>query len=91
MLYLYIFYLSEEFLLDDIRNYRFLSGGKIALTGVDDSVEFRSTADAMAIMGIGPEEQACMLQIPFFQWSTQKTITNYKLASSTVTPVFQLS
>jgi myosin heavy subunit len=45
--------------LDDIRNYRFLSGGRIPLTGVDDGTEFRSTAEAMTIMGIGPEEQSC--------------------------------
>lgn len=44
--------------MDDIKNYRFLSGGKIPLTGVDDSAEFRSTSEAMGIMGIGPEEQS---------------------------------
>lgn len=51
-------WITEEFLLDDIKNYRFLSGGKIPLTGVDDSAEFRSTSEAMGIMGIGPEEQS---------------------------------
>lgn len=51
-------WITEEYLLDDIKNYRFLSGGKIPLTGVDDSAEFRSTSEAMGIMGIGPEEQS---------------------------------
>ncbi|XP_048764232.1 myosin heavy chain, non-muscle isoform X2 [Ostrea edulis] len=54
---------KKDFLLDDIRNYRFLSGGKIPLTGVDDGTEFRSTAEAMTIMGIGPEEQSSILRV----------------------------
>ncbi|XP_061174920.1 myosin heavy chain, non-muscle-like isoform X2 [Saccostrea echinata] len=53
----------KEFLLDDIRNYRFLSGGRIPVNGVDDGAEFRATAEAMTIMGIGPEEQAAILRV----------------------------
>lgn len=49
---------TEEFLLDDIGNYRYLTKGHMAVPGVDDAAEFRFTIEAMNIMGINPEEQS---------------------------------
>lgn len=57
--FLLIFFpISEDFLLDDYRNYRFLTSGRLPVQGVDDAAEFRLTIEAMTIMGICPEDQA---------------------------------
>lgn len=53
----------KEFLLDDIRNYRFLTNGYVPVSGVDDTQEFRMTVEAMTIMGISPEDQAAILRV----------------------------
>lgn len=53
----------KDFLLEDAKNYRFLSNGLVAVPGVDDAVEFKSTAEAMTIMGIAPEDQSALLRV----------------------------
>lgn len=53
-----LFCLTEEFLVEDINNYRFLTCGNVPVAGVDDAAEFRLTIEAMNIMGISAEEQS---------------------------------
>lgn len=50
---------SEEYLLEDAKNYRFLSCGGLAVPGVDDALEFHNTVSAMNIMGLSPEDLSC--------------------------------
>lgn len=53
----------KDFLLEDAKNYRFLSSGLVAVPGVDDAMEFKSTAEAMTIMGIAAEDQSALLRV----------------------------
>ena len=62
MAYFVFHHVSEEFLLEDINNYRFLTGGHIPVAGVDDAQEFRLTIEAMNIMGFSPEDQSGILK-----------------------------
>lgn len=55
------FVFIEEFLLEDINNYRYLTKGHLPVAGVDDAAEFRLTIEAMNIMGISPEDQSGIL------------------------------
>ena len=52
------FYLNclEEFLLEDVKNYTFLTHGAVPVPGVDEAAEFKSTVQAMHIMGLNAEE-----------------------------------
>ena len=59
-------FIAEEFLLDDFKNYRFLTSGRVPVPGVDDTQEFRMTIEAMTIMGINPEDQAGTTQFKFY-------------------------
>ena len=54
----FLYNISEEFLLEDINNYRYLTYGHIPVAGVDDATEFRLTIEAMNIMGFSPEDQS---------------------------------
>lgn len=47
----------EDFLLEDMRNYRFLCSKDPAVPGMDDAAEFRQTSEAMSIMGITADDQ----------------------------------
>lgn len=51
-----LFYFVEEFLLEDVKNYTFLTHGAVPVPGVDEAVEFKSTVQAMQIMGLNTEE-----------------------------------
>lgn len=46
----------ERYILDDIKNYPFLSNGPVPVPGVDDAAEFQSTVKAMNIMGMNQED-----------------------------------
>jgi myosin heavy subunit len=48
----------DQFLLDNIKNYRFLSNGYIALPGVDDVQELQNTIRSMQIMNFQEDEIA---------------------------------
>ena len=54
---------TEEFLVEDIGNYRYLTNGHMPVPGVDDAAEFRLTIEAMNIMGIPPEDQSALLRV----------------------------
>ncbi|GAB6031166.1 MHC class II transactivator [Chamberlinius hualienensis] len=47
---------KKQFILEDIKNYTFLTHGNTPVPGVDDGFEFQATAKAMSIMGMGPDD-----------------------------------
>nr|CAD7429929.1 unnamed protein product [Timema monikensis] len=46
----------KEFILEDPKTYSFLSGGYLAVPGVDDGAEYQFTCKAMGIMGMTSED-----------------------------------
>lgn len=54
--YLLIGFVIGEFILEDPKNYPFLSSGLLPVPGVDDAGEFQQTCNAMTIMGMSPED-----------------------------------
>jgi len=54
---------QKEFLLEDVKNYTFLTHGNVPVPGVDDSIEFRSTVQAMQIMGLQPEDLSAIFRV----------------------------
>ncbi|XP_067672763.1 myosin heavy chain, non-muscle-like isoform X1 [Haliotis asinina] len=53
----------KEFLLEDIRNYAYLTNGHMPVSGIDDVMEFRNTIEAMTIMGINAEDQSAVFRV----------------------------
>jgi len=51
----------EEFLLEDVKNYRYLTHGNVTVAGQDDAELYRQLVEAMDIMGFTKEEQDGML------------------------------
>ena len=47
----------EECLVEDIRNYRYLTYGNVPVAGQDDEELYRQLLEAMNIMGFSKEEQ----------------------------------
>lgn len=52
-----ISFLTEELLLENYNDYRFLSNGNVTIPGQQDKDLFTETMDAMRIMGIPEDEQ----------------------------------
>ena len=50
---------TEEFLLEQPKNYTFLTYGNVSVNGVDDAHEFKSTVEAMHIMGMNQDDFQC--------------------------------
>lgn len=53
----------QEFLLEDVRNYTFLTHGHVPVPGVDDTQEFKYTVQAMNIMGMNKEELSAIFRV----------------------------
>ena len=49
----------EEYLLEDIKNYRYLTFANVPVPGQDDRELYRQLLEAMDIMGFSKEEQSC--------------------------------
>lgn len=49
---------SEEYLIEDIKNYKYLTFGNVPVAGQDDAELYRQLLEAMDIMGISKEEQS---------------------------------
>jgi len=47
----------EEFLLEDVKNYRYLTHGNVTVAGQDDAELYRQLVEAMDIMGFSKDEQ----------------------------------
>ena len=54
---------SREFLLEDVKNYTFLTHGNVPVPGVDETVEFNNTVQAMQIMGLSPEDLSAIFRV----------------------------
>lgn len=55
---MYMFLYIEEFLLEDFSKYVYMTNGQITNPGIDDSAEFRSLVESMAIMAFSPDDQS---------------------------------
>lgn len=54
---------KKEFLLEDSKNYTFLTNGHIAVPGIDEVLEFKSTMNAMSIMGLHQEDLSAIFRV----------------------------
>lgn len=54
---------KKEFLLEDTKNYTFLTNGHIQVPGVDEVQEFRNTCNAMSIMGLTPDDLKAIFRV----------------------------
>lgn len=52
------FFVAEEFVLEDMSSYKYLTRGATPVPGVDDALEFRQTIESMQIMGMNAEDIA---------------------------------
>jgi len=55
--------LKSELLLDDAKNYTFMTSGGVKVAGIDDVEEFNATQHAMRIMGISEEDMTSIWRI----------------------------
>jgi len=53
----------KEYVLENASNYTFLTQGGLPVPGVDDPAEFQSTANAMCIMGMLPEDLSAIFRV----------------------------
>merc|ERR1719187_2796494 len=55
--------LKSEFILEDAKNYNFLTFGGIKVPGIDDPEEFQSTLASMKVMGMTDEDLAAVFKV----------------------------
>ncbi|KAF6200920.1 hypothetical protein GE061_005367 [Apolygus lucorum] len=53
----------KEFILEDPKNYPFLSSGMVSVPGVDDGVDFQATIASMSIMGMTNDDLSALFRI----------------------------
>ncbi len=44
--------------MEDIKNYKYLTHGPVAVPGIDDIEEYKGLLEALDVMGISPDENA---------------------------------
>jgi myosin heavy subunit len=54
--------LNELLLTNQIKQYKFLTGGTTSVDGVDDAAMFKATREAMTVLAFNPEEQMQLLR-----------------------------
>ncbi|XP_074647185.1 uncharacterized protein LOC141903116 [Tubulanus polymorphus] len=52
-----------EFLLSDVKDYRFMSNGNLLIPDVVESEMFKTTLEAMEVVGFSPEEQSSVIRV----------------------------
>ena len=57
------FYVSAQMLLDDAKNYTFMTAGGLRVPGIDDVEEFTSTQNSMKVMGISDEDMTSIWRV----------------------------
>ena len=57
------FYVSAQMLLDDAKNYTFMTAGGLRVPGIDDVEEFASTQNSMKVMGISDEDMTSIWRV----------------------------
>lgn len=60
--------LTEELLLENFNNYRFLSAGHVQITGNQDDEMYEETMEAMDIMGFTVEERTGIKHNEIYTW-----------------------
>ncbi|XP_054717131.1 LOW QUALITY PROTEIN: myosin heavy chain, non-muscle-like [Uloborus diversus] len=53
----------KEFLLEDAKNYTFLTNGHVQVPGIDEVQEFRNTCNAMSIMGLSQDDLSAIFRV----------------------------
>jgi len=53
----------RDFLLEDVKNYTFLTHGNVPVPGVDETLEFNNTVQAMQIMGLSGEDLSAIFRV----------------------------
>jgi myosin heavy subunit len=54
-------FLKVEYLLEDMKNYHYLSNTYVQIQGIDEVEEYNNTIKAMHIMGMNNEDIICKL------------------------------
>lgn len=82
-------YFSEEYLLDDVKTYRFLTHQNTPVPGIDDDDLYRQLIEAFDIMGVSKDEVACKCtQMIFIRFSVKKQYhSNGLLCLSIISPL----
>lgn len=72
-----MYHFAEEFILEDPKDYHFLSNKLLPVPGVDDAAEFQSTVNAMNIMGMTNEDYSGKhtIEIEYPETSPGKILT----------------
>lgn len=81
----------SEYLLEDFRNYRYLTHGNVSVTGVNDGNEFRDTVKAMQIMNMSTDDLnsifrtiSAVLQLGNLQFKQERNSDQATLPDDTV-------
>ena len=51
--------MTEEYLLEECKNYRYLSNGRVDVASLDDKALYRELVEAMEIMNFSKDEIEC--------------------------------
>ncbi|GIY03633.1 myosin heavy chain, non-muscle [Caerostris extrusa] len=54
---------KKGYLLEDPKNYTFLTNGHVAVSGIDEVLEFRNTCNAMSIMGLQKDDLNAIFRV----------------------------
>ena len=60
---LFFYFSAEKFILEDAKNYTFLTNGAVNVPGQDDGEEFLHTVEAMKVMGINDEDMSSIWKV----------------------------
>ena len=63
MINILLHFITEKLILEDPKNYTFLSYDQVTIPGIDDVEEFQLTMDAMRIMCISEEDIASICKV----------------------------
>ena len=66
----------DQAILEDARNYTFMTKGAVRVPGIEDVEEFQMTQNAMKVMGISDKYQTNIKQISNKHQSNIKQISN---------------
>merc|ERR1719150_1037532 len=55
--------LKSQMILEDVRNYTFMTKGAVRMPGIDDVEEFQMTQNAMKVMGISDEDMSSIWRV----------------------------
>lgn len=59
---------TAEYLLEDMKNYHYLSNPYVTIQGIDEVEEYNNTIKAMHIMGMSNEDIICNIFSCILKW-----------------------